>query len=906
MSDVIQELTLLSQDACNLAQTNQFATQFLSIFTNSEFDRYDFFCYIIENNKLEIGLKWLSLVTLRHFVTENWYNLSDELSESIIRIVTKQIINWSHLIVDNHPFLLILDSIFVQIIEFEICHKWNDIPIIHPEPVTIESYQNTFRIFSLIAEDLLYHNHLFTSQKCLLLKTKLLQISDWLMNIYLNLPDEKHKSCISAKIEAMNCFRIFIQLDPLFYSNNSINFFNNILQNLPIFEFQVSIFRILESIINSNLLNQDCLSNNPSKDNSIKDIYNLFRTVFSSLPKHFHPIDLTLNNREFFALFTTVSTKFAIIFLPYLNEGVEIVISWILDMMSFKDDDIFFSCCTFILHISKIMRNCVRNEFDFLKKYSENIIQILIQKIPCPFDIIVIKKDDKIEINEEKMNNKDLFEIISKILQNFTKFDFQTVRKVIFNMSNDIKTKYDLFYLNNCCWSSGVITPVLSEIDEIDFTSQIIFNILKIFELSDSTSDNILISYCLFFFVPQCPRLLMKYPEYGETLLSKLFEYLNDQDKIVRQMTVVSIHLLATKCRDFLLLKNHIELFFSNIMNHIETSRIHRNFSYDSTILLFSAISFVIGNDCKDSIKVNHLARIQILLQNFKEYPLLFLQIVYSIQKNIQVDFSNIFESIFSFILFQMSLKTQIVSEKEKILKISCKIILNYIEFIRNEVQIANVFVQILKLFISSPCPIIKEMFCLLKLISKNYPSIICKQWQKIMNTLIYPALNLFSEYQQPKFNIFFLEFLSEFIKNCMNSINNDEIMQVLFKLIILNCCHILPLISQLGFALLLQFYEKFGHDDEMFRKYLQFEIFSSTCLCFMNQFKESYLWSDDSSIIDFFVYFIKTPNISPNFIQQFDEKKQKMIDEMVNCLEDKEQLYLKIRDFRVTIRYTK
>lgn len=439
-----------------------------------------YICYIqVFSKDCCIQTKLLVLKILRNFVASHWDLISSEEKSQIHDFIIQFIHNDENL--NNKPLLVLADEILVTILKFEWPSSFPSFisDIINEAMQNTILQENTLEIITQLANAIsIDAENTLTVMRADQMNEQFVAdfniISRFVQSFFVN---DTPPNLIIQCIQAIKSFVALVHVDNLL----QIGIFGN-LHNLYSYNFKMFIQA-------SSIFAEICQSNNfPTEFN--QQVPHIFSNICDALKNYSQDsniIDLLSDFTDqiiFARTLTSLIAKYYKVIIPldkesYLNFALDI-----LTVMTMNFTDQSLQICVdfwaFMATNAYRERRCqLENTTDFFQPYFSPILNLIIEKIASPSDILQVEEDGAIG-SQFAIQPGTLYDSMHEFLVYSTHLNPQSTAESIQHLLETETVTIDL--VNRICWCMGAIGGVLDAADEQTLLGPILTSILDLLD----------------------------------------------------------------------------------------------------------------------------------------------------------------------------------------------------------------------------------------------------------------------------------------------------------------------------------------------------------------------------------------------------------------------------------------
>lgn len=200
--------------------------------------------------------------------------------------------------------------------------------------------------------------------------------------------------------------------------------------------------------------------------------------------------------------------------------------------------------------LSTQVRRKVHNES---KVMHEAVIHMLL-RVPKPKEVLITVDANGIPVQEtlRYTQSTQLYEVIREIFRNYARVQWEYFREILkFKMTRQFSgVEWSPQNINSFCWAVGTLSETLNFQDEKSFLIHLLRNLLQMCEKKKDVESKSIIASNIMHIVSQFTRFLTFNIEFLKTVIYKLFEFMKNKLKGIKDMACNIFLKISKQCKN--------------------------------------------------------------------------------------------------------------------------------------------------------------------------------------------------------------------------------------------------------------------------------------------------------------------------------------------------------------------
>jgi exportin-1 len=201
---------------------------------------------------------------------------------------------------------------------------------------------------------------------------------------------------------------------------------------------------------------------------------------------------------------------------------------------------------------SVLIRRKVHNE---AKIMHQAVIHLLL-RVPRPEEVLVTVDANGIPVQETQRyaQSTQLYEVIKEIFRNYARVQWVFFSEILrFKIGKQFDgSEWSFNNINSFCWAVGTLSETLSFDEEKMFLIYLLRNLLQMCERKKDVESKVIIASNIMHIVSQFSRFLTFNIEFLKTVIYKLFEFMKNKMKAIKDMASNVFLKISKQCKNSL------------------------------------------------------------------------------------------------------------------------------------------------------------------------------------------------------------------------------------------------------------------------------------------------------------------------------------------------------------------
>lgn len=540
--------------------------------------------------------KIIALTALQQCIQTQWKVLPPAEKDGIRRFIESVIVKSCEQIQggqsDLKAFLTKLNTTLIEIVKHEWPHNWSDFlpSIINFAQANEVGCINVVSLLRIFSEEVWGERTNLTQKRAETLRNTLQENGNIVFNFFLQiLKNSKNVILLQETLKSLNNYVTFLPAEFIFESD-LVEMLT--LQYFPT-EFQLRAMECLCEIVSLPIIEQTNFLKNSSGNVSAyrEKLYSMFsevvRTFENNIPENTSIAQLLQSSGQrgeaFIRLFITLACTYLknnIRFIETnINEPQPSIISalrLLLQTTAVKEDEILVILTGFWDWWSQsqveLTRGNKNNTSFFLQgnqsqqkisPYFQHIVgdlaEALVRNMARPREVLVTRDslNNFVESEVKQSTRLQIYKNMSITLQRLCEIDLtvslSTIEGILHSHFGDIQNQShfkDWEILDSVCWSIGSISNSIPDKQSKDFLVKAIQALLYLCERTPEKQDKAIVAANIMYVVRKNPKFLTRYWKLLQTVIGKLFEFMQERFPGVQEMACETFEEIARRCRN--------------------------------------------------------------------------------------------------------------------------------------------------------------------------------------------------------------------------------------------------------------------------------------------------------------------------------------------------------------------
>lgn len=605
----IEQLKDAATHYYDIGQVGDTARELLTKFSDDP-NTYGFSIEIIPNNSYPGILRIISSQTLNKLINQRWKSISEGERDSISQFLMSAVHNYSQEENKLNPLMTELNLAFVSLLIQEWPERFPNIiqELVEAGQTSVLLCKNTLDIILLLCEQSLenYEDRL-TYARSNQLAASLREHTAIVYNfVELVMTSSGEKELVLVCLKILRFFIKWVSPQQILETKLFQALCNMF---LPKKEYVTEVLDLFDEIFSLNDLPEVYSS-------IIPEVFSLMmNSLIPLLPDDVNFQQLLVENERFIRVLPSTLTVFldkfgTLIEVPSNVNAIQTTLQWFCKLSYVDDFDTLKTCCEFWLAIArrshKERNNNVPSAISAIySPFLPIVRRMLITRMERPDEILIVYNEDTGSYEREQQRNTltlMLHATMKECLVLLTHIDQIDTINAINERLNLLGQQWNPDVCNSICWSVGAITRTFSLENERKFVSSILQVLLQMCSRMPDPNNRAIIASGIMYVCSQYPRFLTKFPQFLQTVVDKLFEFMHQNVDGVKEMAVNSFKTIANACKKQFL--SNQSIIYNIFHNYRE---ITSDLPPTLQLVFIDAVSIVIQSNFKEQQKLEQL-----------------------------------------------------------------------------------------------------------------------------------------------------------------------------------------------------------------------------------------------------------------------------------------------------------
>lgn len=481
-----------------------------------------------------------------------------------------------------------MNTTLIEIVKHEWPHNWGDFlpSLINYARVSEEVCINVVSLLGIFSDEIFGQTQTLTKERMDLLRQNLAKNGGDIFSFFLQiLKKSENVVLLQETLKALICYIRFLPAQFIFGTDLvemlTIKFFPTTFQ-IRALECMCEITS-LDIVQSNNVLKGGSKESDAYREKLYKMFVEVVNTVRTQVPANVTVPQLLQESGQkgeaYIRLFVTLSCTYLRNNIKWLEQSskdilqpVGVALELLLQSTGAKEDEILLILTSFwewwslqqptadANHTNSFLFRAPssQSKSPYFEAVKAELADAIVKNMVRPKEVLVTRDEMRniVESEVKQSIRLQIYKNMSSTLQQLCKVDLKVALNSIsrtlqghFGNITRQNSFSDWPLLNSVCWSIGTISNIVPDSDSKDFLVKAIQALLYLCERTPEKQDKAIVAANIMYVVRKNPRFLQRYWKLLQTVIGKLFEFMQEKFPGVQEMACETFEEIARRCR---------------------------------------------------------------------------------------------------------------------------------------------------------------------------------------------------------------------------------------------------------------------------------------------------------------------------------------------------------------------